>query len=168
MNKFLQNFSQFLQNTNFIFFFSFFGKAIPLLRGKKTAPRATRHDTQQLSLPAGVDRRIKLYIDIFYVNGNTFFHAKAKPVDFITIQKLNDRRRNTIKKTIERIKIIYSSRGFLITDVFANNEFDNQEYEQIFLPARLHICAKREHVPIIERSIRTIKERTRSICQDVP
>ena len=34
MNKILQNFSQFLQNTNFIFF-SFFGKAIPLQFAKE-------------------------------------------------------------------------------------------------------------------------------------
>ena len=62
---------------------------------------------------------------------------------------------------------MYTSRRFLITDIFACKELDNQECEQILMPARLHICAKREHVPIIEQSIRTIKERSRSICQDV-
>ena len=109
---------------------------------KKNRLQTIKHDTQQLSSPTDIDQRIKLYIDIFYINGNAFFHAKAKLVDFITIQKLHNRKRNTIKRIIERLKIMYNSRGFLITDVFANNEFDNEEYEQIIMPARLHICAK--------------------------
>ena len=74
--------------------------------------------------------RIKLYINIFYVNGNTFFHAKTKPVDFVTIQKLRDRKRDAIKKIIERIKRMYTSRGFLRTDILANNKFDDQEYKK--------------------------------------
>ena len=36
------------------------------------------------------------------------------------------------------------------------------------LPSRLHICTRGEHVPIIERSIRTVKEKARVICQSLP
>ena len=54
---------------------------------------------------------------------------------------------------------MYLTRGFTITDVYGDNEFDVDDYKTIFLPPRLHICAKGEHVPTIERSIRTIKER---------
>ena len=51
---------------------------------------------------------------------------------------------------------------------FADNEFNNEVYQQLVLPATLYICAKGEHVLIIERSIRTVKERVRSVFQDTP
>ena len=53
-------------------------------------------------------------------------------------------------------------------DVFADNEFDSDEHRQVFLPANLHIYTTGEHVPIIERSIRTIKEQVRATLQGIP
>ena len=53
---------------------------------------------------------------------------------------------------------MYRKRGFTITDVYGDNNFNHQAYMDTVLPARLHICAKGEHVPIVERSIRTVKE----------
>ena len=63
---------------------------------------------------------------------------------------------------------MYRKRGFTITDVYGDNEFNHQAYMDTVLPARLHICAKGEHVPIVERLIRTVKERTRVMCQSLP
>ena len=88
-----------VDRANFIF-----GKVEPLLQGKKNAPQAIKHDMQQLRLPTGIDWRIKLYINIFYVNGNTFFHAKAKPVDFVMIQKLHDKKETSSRKSSKESK----------------------------------------------------------------
>ena len=35
------------------------------------------------------------------------------------------------------------------------------------LPASIHICASNDHVPKIERSVRMIKERTRTMCHSI-
>jgi len=148
-----------------------YGKAECLLQGKMTAPPQSSNDSQQLPLPNTITkerRRIKLYIDNFFVNGNTFLHTKSKDVNYITINKLNSRRKNDIKKKLRRILGMYATRGFIVTDVFADGEFDNEDYQELFLPATLHICAKGEHVPIIERSVRTVKERARATCHDTP
>ncbi len=62
----------------------------------------------------------------------------------------------------------YVTRAFTITDVFADNEFHYEVYEKMFLLATLHICVHGEHVPIIERSITTTKDRARAASITLP
>ena len=83
---------------------------------------------------------------------------KSKPLDFITICKLANSKKGSILKVLRTVLTMYLTRRFTITDVYGDNEFDTDDYKEIMLPARLHICVKGEHVPTIERSICTIKE----------
>ena len=111
---------------------------------------------------------VQLYVDIFYLNGIFFLHTKSKPINYITIHKIDKRTSAKISKKLKNVISRYITRGITITDVFADNEFNSEVYQQLVLPASLHICAKGEHVPIIERSIRTVKERARSVFQGTP
>ena len=63
---------------------------------------------------------------------------------------------------------IYFSRGFIVTDMFADGEFNYDAIKQNILPVTLNICSTDEHVPKVERTIRSIKERCRSICHGLP
>ena len=63
---------------------------------------------------------------------------------------------------------VYFSRGFVITDMYADGEFNFDSIKHGILPVALNICAAGEHVPKIERAIRSIKERCRSICHSLP
>ena len=107
-------------------------------------------------------------MDIFYINGNAFIHTKSKTLNYITINKIKNRRKETILRRLRPIITLYLTKVFLITDIYADNEFDSEEYRELFLPTRMHRCAKGEHVPIIERTVRTFKEHYRSICHGVP
>ena len=147
------------------------GKPLVSIRGKTTAPAMIKNKSQQIMLrdiPELEERMVKLYVDIFYVNGIPFLHIKSKAVNYITIQKLDKRTSAEIPKRLKNVISKYTTRGITITDVFAHNEFNNEVYQQLVLPATLYICAKGKHVPIIERSIRTVKERARSVFQDTP
>ena len=62
----------------------------------------------------------------------------------------------------------YSERGFNITDIHADPEFDSDVLRNALVGKNLHIYTQGEHVGIIERSIRTIKERARCICHALP
>ena len=97
-----------------------------------------------------------------------FLHTKSKEVNYVTIHYLPDRKFNTISKKLKIVIKKYLSRGFTITDVFGDNEFASEKYTNLLLPATLHICSKGEHVPIVERSIRTVKERARSATVGLP
>ena len=138
-----------------------YGIAEPILRGKMVAPKQRKRYNKQIPLPSNVKKDVMLYIDILYVNGNPFLHAKSKDINYISIERLKDRELSTLIEKVEKVFKMYTSRGFYITDVYADNEFNHDAYATLFLPGRLHICATGEHVPTIERSVRTVKERAR-------
>ena len=103
-----------------------------------------------------------------YINGNPYLHTKSKDINYITINRLQSRKSRDIRRKLKPVLKRYFTRGLTITDVFADNEFSSSEYETFFMPATLHICARGEHVPIIERSIRTIKDRARAAIACLP
>ena len=148
-----------------------YGVAPSLAQGKMVAPSQVANSASQVPLNelsfAG-STKIKLYVDIFYVNGLCFLHTKSKDINFITIHHLHNRKHSRLLKLLKHVIAKYITRGFTITDIFADNEFDHDDFHHLALPANLHICAQNEHVPIIERSIRTVKERARAICQGLP
>ena len=55
-----------------------------------------------------------------------------------------------------------------MSNIYADNEFDSDDISLAMRPSTMHICAANEHVPKIERCIRTIKERCRTICHTLP
>ena len=145
-----------------------YGISEPLARGKMISPTQQQRRSKQIPVPDDVEKEVSLYVDIFYVNGNVFLHVKSKNMDYVSIEGLKNREANTMNEKLKKICNMYRKRGFTITDVYGDNKFNHQAYVDTVLPARLHICAKGEHVPIVERSIRTVKERTRVICQSLP
>ena len=112
--------------------------------------------------------RVKLYDNIFYVNSLCFLFTKSKDINFITIHHLKNRQNSRLLKILKHAISKYTTRGFTITDIFADNEFDHDDIHHLVLPANLQICAQIEHVPIIERSIHTVKEWSHTICQGLP
>ena len=142
-----------------------FGLAPEQFKGKATAPSQKRDASSQVLLSDikfDINKRVKLYIDIMYICGGLFLHTKSKDIDYITIHYLPDKKITTIAKKLKYVIRIYLSRGFIITNVFSDNEFNHDKYQSLFMPAILHVCATGEHVPIIKRSIRTVKEQVRS------
>ena len=147
-----------------------YGPPLAELKGKMTHPKQIKDSTTQFPLPT-LNKdilNIKLYVDIFYVNGIPFLHTKSKDLDYITVQHLKSRKEKEISSKLGIVVDRYIKRGFVISDVFGDNEFNHPIFERLVLPANMHICAKGEHVPVVERSIRTIKERARSVFQDLP
>jgi hypothetical protein len=61
---------------------------------------------------------------------------------------------------------LYHSRGFVVTDVHCDNEFEC--IRNLVLPVNLNVTAAEAHVGKVERSIRTIKERNRSTVHGLP
>ena len=68
-------------------------KAEPLLKGKMAAPSQKRNFSQQISLPRTLteeQKRVQLYIDIFFINEVRFFHIISKDIKFCTIEQILD------------------------------------------------------------------------------
>ena len=147
-----------------------YGTPIALLQGRTTAPSQIQFQ-YTTSIPDEVKAKhlkTKLYIDLCYINSIPFLVTRSENINFITVNMLSDRKSTTLIKHVKNIQKLYTNRSFIITDIFADGEFDYDHYKIEFLPSTLHICATEEHVPKIERAIRTIKERSRSFCHSLP
>jgi hypothetical protein len=63
---------------------------------------------------------------------------------------------------------MYEARGFNITVIHGDNEFNINSLIQHLLPTLTQIYGKNEHVGVIERAIRVMEERARCTCHAVP
>jgi len=149
-----------------------YGKPVPLFQGKMT--RITPSPpckNKLLPLPSCLlehHMEINLYIDIFYVNGMPFFHTKSGKLNFLSVKYLQSR---ILTEVISGLNVVidkYEERGFKITDIHGDPEFDSDILRNSFPEKNFHIYTQGEHVGIVERSIRTIKERGRCICHELP
>ena len=87
---------------------------------------------------------------------------------FGTAELVKDMKDNTLITSIKQVIQAYQARGFKIQAILADRQF--QHIQQIIKQKdiRFNICAANEHVPEIERYIRTVKERIRSIAATLP
>jgi len=148
-----------------------YGPPTPLLRGRMTAPPQSRHTAITQDIPKelrSIHKKIQLYVDLCYINKVAFLVTRSDSVNFITIDPLENKGRVSIIRILQNIIQLYSTRGFIISDLFGDGEFDVDDIKLAILPITTHICSTNEHVPKIERPIRTIKERCRSICHSLP
>ena len=67
---------------------------------------------------------------------------------------------------ILKVLEVYKARGLTITPICGDNEFE--KLREGIQPTHLDIVACGEHIPRIERAIRTLKERVRCFCHSTP
>jgi len=109
-----------------------------------------------------------MYIDLCFVKKLTFLVTRTEAVEYISLHALENGKKDTILKQLTKILKVYVNRGFIITDLFGDNEFNHDKIEERIRGINLHICAAGEHVPKIERAVRTIKEKARTIEHAMP
>ena len=101
-NKYMKNSD--LNVDDFDWALEIYGEAPEILAGKMNAPSMIKNDNSQVlkhELNDLKSRRVKLYIDIFYVNGLVFLHTKSKKIDYITIQTLTSKKGTEIRKKLK-------------------------------------------------------------------
>jgi hypothetical protein len=103
---------------------------------------------------------VTLCMDIFYVKGHPFFHTISRKVQFRTVAPVLNRNKATLLREIKPVLAMYKSRGFNISDLHADMEFECIRND--VLPSRLNVTAANK------RSIRTMKERARTTIHGLP
>ena len=147
-----------------------YGPPIPPLKGRtrdKESPRVKELPVVQLPKSLHQDlKEVTLCVDFHYVNNVTVFHTISRRIDYRTVSFPTSRSRANIVKELKKVYQLYNSRGFQITDIHADNEFNKIEHD--ILPTRLHQCGVDDHVPEIERSVQTQKNENRTVCHAMP
>ena len=109
-------------------------------------------------------RSIILAMDIMFINKIAFFVTTSRNLKFGTVEALPNRQIPTIIQCLKSVIALYRHRGFEISTILADNEFEAIRPQ---FPM-LNCAAANEHVPEVERLIQTIKDRVRSTYRMLP
>jgi len=90
----------------------------------------------------------------------------SRKAQFRTVATVLDRKKDTLLRATRAVVALYQSRGFNIPDLHTDMEFGCIRND--VLPTRLNVTAADDHVGEVERSIRTIKEFTRTTIHGLP
>jgi len=141
-----------------------------MLKGKTTRKTPTPvQDANLIPLPDSVmawHSNVTIFIDIFFVQGLPFFHSISKSLNFRTVEAMISTAATKLLDCLQNIINIYNARGFDVTHVHGDREF--APLGPSILPTILYMCGSGDHIPTVERSIRTVKERCRCIIHGLP
>eukprot|EP00956_Cyclotella_meneghiniana_P038398 scaffold153893_cov47-Cyclotella_meneghiniana.AAC.1 len=123
------------------------------------------------NIPLGIMqkyRHVTLSTDVMKVNGIPFLMTISKHIKFGSAGRLVDMKNATILNHFKVIFGVYAMRGFKVTIILADNQFEPMRGEIADLGAIVNVVSRDEHVPEIERYNRTIKDRVRSQYNVLP
>jgi len=87
-------------------------------------------------------------MDVFYRNGNPFFHTKSRLIDFRTVATIPSRSKTVLLRETKNVLNMYESRGYNVPDIHANKEFACIRND--VLPIHMNIADADDHVPEVE------------------
>jgi hypothetical protein len=144
-----------------------FGPNLGSLKGKTTyhaPPNVVGHITLVPHDILANHRNIHLTIDIMYINKLPFLITYSCSLRFATVEFLDNHQTPTIRCKLQSVFNLYHHRGFTITKLFADPEFESLHP---WFPC-LDTCGANDHIPDIECFIRTVKDRSRSTYRMLP
>jgi hypothetical protein len=106
-------------------------------------------------------KAVTLAVDVMYVNRIPFLMTVSRHIKFGTAEMLKSESDASLLDAIKHVKKAYATRGFKLTYVLADGQFESLRADLTDLGIALNCVSRDEHVIKIERYIRTVKERTR-------
>jgi Reverse transcriptase (RNA-dependent DNA polymerase) len=148
-----------------------FGPDVGSLKGKTVRRSGTHVESTLVDIPPPIMdtyRVITLACDVMFVNRIPFFVTISRNIKFCTAETLPNQEATSLLQALKHVRSIYSKRGFRIDTVLMDNQFVPLREELSDLHITLNTVANGEHVPEVERHIRTLKERVRSVYNVLP
>ena len=146
-----------------------YGPNINALKGKTVKRPGVQVKPEIDNVPPEIlaeHKSITLEVDIMFVNKMPFLITTSRKLRFGTAEHLPNRQHTTVVKAIQRVVSIYHRRGFNIRRILADPEFE--AVETAMPGISFNLCAQDEHIPGVERYIRTVKDRARSGYNALP
>ena len=146
-----------------------FGPDRGAIRGKTVRKRQGKVRPEFVQIPPQLYERLRdvvLTADVMFVNGLPFFVSRSRAIKLITSEFLPSRTADQLYANLMKVVRLYRRGGYLIRLVLMDMEFETlkDKCEDV----TINTTAAREHVSDIERAIREIKERARSVISELP
>jgi hypothetical protein len=148
-----------------------YGPDIAVLKGRtiKKSPASRVPTYTAVPIPAPImlhHRNISLCVDLFFVQGNAFFHTISRDIGYRTATAIADRKQGTLWRELKAAIHTYTIRGLKVCDVHCDLEFECLRPK--LLPIVMDVVSPDSHVGEIERSNRTVQERLRACVHGLP
>jgi hypothetical protein len=148
-----------------------FGKELESLQGKTVRKSPKAVITDYIEIPPDIleiHHDITLAADIMNVDKNQFLITTSRNIQFTTVEKLDTKETQSLTKGIVKVINLYKRRGMTVQTCLVDNEFECIRHSLMEMGVYLNVCAPHEHVPEIERKIRTVKEKIRGTITMLP
>ena len=114
------------------------------------------------SIPAGIVEQYQdviIAVDVLYVNKLPFIATISRYIRFGTVEYLRNQKSATLIEHVKQVNRLYRQRGFRPLYALMDGQFEPLRGDLADMGIQLNIISNDEHVPEIERQIRTLKER---------
>ena len=148
-----------------------FGTEVGILKGKTVRRGAEHVEVAEVTIPSEIMseyRDVIIGADVMYINKLPFFVTMSRNLKFSTAELMMDQKQATMVDHVKRIQSIYHKRGFRVSTFLMDGQFDVIRDDLADMNITLNTVARGEHVPEIERHIRTIRERVRCVYATLP
>jgi hypothetical protein len=149
------------------------GHSVLKMKGNMTRKNGKRVMQSIVKVPTELiklHKNVELAIDCFFVNKHFFFTTISTKICFTTITHLTKRNKEDVWVALFATYKMYLMQGFRIVVVKGDQEFASISNLVAGLPTmpRLDWAAASQHCSLIERNIRFLKEKIRSLRHSVP
>ena len=141
------------------------------LKGKTVRRVSKPVHTKYHTVPATIMSQyssVTLAGDVMFINQIPFFVTVSRKIKFSTAEMIRNTKGQTLFIAIKQVISIYKKRGFHVNIMLFDGQFESIRTDLSSVGVTLNITSNNEHVPEIERQIRTIKERIRCIYNTLP
>ena len=146
-----------------------FGPDLTSVRGKTVRQTPAPVVAEYVSVPrllVETNRIITLAADVFFVDRTQFLTTVAWRMKFVTAEHVPVRMASNLSKHITQVLEVYKRAGFVVRTILMDVEFE--KIRPLLPNLECNTTAAKEHVSKAERTIRTIKERTRGLLATLP
>jgi hypothetical protein len=142
-----------------------YGKDAAVLKGKTVAKRPF-----SVKMPDGAikrlyhDANVVLNVDIMYINNYAFVITVSERVGLLMVQPIRSKQTQVLQNSIESCIVNYRKEGFNVVMIKSDDGEPGIMALKNWLMNKkiiLNETSKNQHVPLIERKIKQIKERCR-------
>jgi hypothetical protein len=147
-----------------------FGPDRGAIRGKTVRKRPHRVRPELITIPQELYERTRdviLTADVMFVDGLPFFVTLSRGIKLVTLEFLPSRTTDQLHKSLLAVARLYRRGGFLVK-LMALMDMEFKKLEDGSTEVAINTTVAREHVSDIERCIRIIKDRCRSVLSELP
>lgn len=149
------------------------GRSVLKMKGNMVRHDGKRMTQSIVKIPTELIRlqqNVELAIDCFFINKHAFFTTYSTKICFTTVTHIESRGKDLLWVAFYNIYNMYLLRGFRILVVSGDQEFTSITDRVTHLPTtpKVNWAAASEHCGLVERNIRFLKEKIRSVRHSLP